>query len=56
MLAGPTTLPRRIAATEIELLRETLFDEVVDRGVEGIQAAKLLALELGKRRVNSRIT
>ena len=48
MLAGPTALAWRIAATEVELLGEALFDQIVDRGMKRIEPAKLLALELGK--------
>ena len=49
--------PRRrgcVAVAEVELLGEALFDEVVDRRVKRIQSAQLLALELGKRRINTR--
>ena len=57
ILARTTALAGRfVAATKIELHREPLFDEVIDRGVKGVQTAQLLALELLERRVNSRIT
>jgi hypothetical protein len=57
VLARTAAAARLVAApAEIELLGEPLLDEVVDRCMKGVQTAKLLALELCKRRVNSRIT
>src|SRR5215813_7164137 len=52
ILARPTSLARLVAAAEVELLGEPLLDEVVDRGVQRIQATQLLALELGKRSID----
>src|SRR2546430_7715248 len=43
---------RLVALTEVELLGEALLDHVGDRRVERVQPPELLALELGKRRIN----
>jgi hypothetical protein len=56
MLARAAAAPRLVALAEVELLGEAFFHEVVDRGMEGIEAAKLFTLELGKRRINARIS
>ena len=47
ILARAAPAARGIAAAEVELLGEALLDEIVDRGVERVQAAQLFALELG---------
>src|SRR4051794_33970916 len=54
MLARPTAFARSVAATEVELLGKALLDQVIDGGMERVESAKLFALELGKRSINSR--
>lgn len=54
VLARATTLARRVAGAEVELLREPFLDQVIDRGMEGVQPTELLTGELGKRSVNTR--
>jgi len=54
VLARATAAPRLLALPEISILGEALLDQVVDARVKGVQTSKLLALELGKRRVDTR--
>jgi hypothetical protein len=54
ILARSTATARLIALAEVSIFGEAFFDEIVDGRVEGIQSAKLFALELGKRRVDTR--
>ncbi|MEO7734469.1 MAG: hypothetical protein ABIY55_26170 [Kofleriaceae bacterium] len=54
VLARAAALAGLVAAAHIKLLREALFHQVIDRGVERVQAPKLLALELSERRINTR--
>src|SRR5437868_15451697 len=54
VLARPAAAARLVALAKIELLGEALFDQIVDRGVERIETAQLLALELGKGSINTR--
>jgi hypothetical protein len=48
MLARATAAARLVALTEVELLGEALFDHVIDRRVQRLEATKLFSLELGK--------
>ena len=55
VLARTPALARSFTAVaEIELLGEPLLHQVIDRRVKGVQAPQFLALELGKRSVNTR--
>src|SRR5262249_8417859 len=54
VLARAAAAARRLAAVEVEVVGEALLQHVVDRRVEGVELAQLLALELGKRTINPR--
>src|SRR5262245_24411825 len=43
VLARATAAARLVALTEVAVLREAFFDQIVDRRVKGIQTAQLLA-------------
>src|SRR5678815_200063 len=53
VLARATATARSITATEVELLGEPLFHQVVDRRVQRLEPPQLLTLELGKRSINT---